>query len=295
MKISKLLAGLQVCSSYNDAQVSHITCDSRTCTEGSLFIAVRGADTDGHSYIGKAIENGAKHIVCEEIPQDAKNTSAQFIVIEESRKACALIASNYYDNPSEKVRVVAVTGTNGKTSIATMLYNLFTMLGYSCGLLSTIANWVGEKKYETQNTTPGPIELNRLLDQMAQEGCEFCFMEASSHAIDQQRTEGIHFAGAVFTNLTHDHLDYHKTFANYLSCKKKLFDTLAPDAFALTNIDDRNGEVMVQNTKAAVSTYSCRNWADFRVKILEKTIEGMLLNINNTEVWCRFIGTHNAA
>ena len=159
----------------------------------------------------------------------------------------------------------------------------------------TIANYVGEKRYETINTTPGPLELNRLLAQMADEGCEFCFMEASSHAIDQQRTEGIHFTGAVFTNLTHDHLDYHKTFANYLASKKKLFDNLAPDAFALTNIDDRNGEVMVQNTKAAISTYSCRNWADYRVKVLEKTIEGMLLNINGKEVWCRFIGSHNAA
>ena len=278
-----------------DADITHITCDSRTCKEGSLFIAVRGADADGHSYIAKAIENGAKYIVCEEIPSEVKEKDVEFIIVEESRKACAQIAAEFYDNPSEKLRVVAVTGTNGKTSIATMLYNLFTMLGYSCGLLSTIANYVGEKRYEALNTTPGPIELNRLLAQMADEGCEFCFMEASSHAIDQQRTEGIHFTGAVFTNLTHDHLDYHKTFANYLACKKKLFDTLPADAFALTNIDDRNGEIMVQNTKAAVSTYSCRNWADFRVKILEKTIEGMLLNINNTEVWCRFIGTHNAA
>ena len=294
MKLSKLLHNVELCSSFNEAEIEHISCDSRSCTKGSLFMAVRGADTDGHTYINKAIENGATHIVCEEIPADMEN-NAEFILIKESRKACAHIAANFYGNPSEKLRVVAVTGTNGKTSIATLLYQLFTMLGYSCGLLSTIANYVGGKRYETLNTTPGPVELNRLLAQMADEGCEFCFMEASSHAIDQQRIEGIHFTGAVFTNLTHDHLDYHKTFANYLACKKMLFDTLAPDAFALTNIDDRNGEVMVQNTKAAISTYSCRNWADFRVKILEKTIEGMLLNINNTEVWCRFIGTHNAA
>ena len=295
MEISRILKDIELCSSFNEAEISHITCDSRTCSEGSLFIAVRGAEADGHSYIAKAIEKGARHIVCEEMPQECKDAQAQFILVKESRKSCAQIASNFYGNPSEKLRIVAVTGTNGKTSIATMLYNLFTMLGYSCGLLSTIANYVGEKRYETINTTPGPLELNRLLAQMADEGCEFCFMEASSHAIDQQRTEGIHFTGAVFTNLTHDHLDYHKTFANYLASKKKLFDNLAPDAFALTNIDDRNGEVMVQNTKAAISTYSCRNWADYRVKVLEKTIEGMLLNINGKEVWCRFIGSHNAA
>ncbi|MBR4882583.1 MAG: UDP-N-acetylmuramoyl-L-alanyl-D-glutamate--2,6-diaminopimelate ligase, partial [Bacteroidales bacterium] len=164
-----------------------------------------------------------------------------------------------------------------------------------CGLLSTIANYVGAKRYEAVNTTPGPMELNALLAQMSDEGCEYCFMEASSHAIHQQRTEGIEFAGAIFTNLTHDHLDYHKTFANYLACKKQLFDTLPKSAFALTNIDDRNGEVMLQNTQAQKYTYSCRNWADFKVKILEKTIEGMLLNINGKEVWCRFIGMHNAA
>ena len=295
METSRILEGVEICSTCNEANIEAVSCDSRTCTPGSLFVAVRGADTDGHSFIGKAMENGAKHIVCEEIPQEVKDKDVQFIVVKESRKAIARIAANFYDNPSHKLRVVAVTGTNGKTSIATLLYQLFTKLGYCCGLLSTIANYVGEKRYEAINTTPGPMELNRLLAQMADEGCEFCFMEASSHAIDQQRTEGIKFEGAIFTNLTHDHLDYHKTFANYLACKKRLFDTLPAGAFALTNIDDRNGEVMVQNTKATVSTYSCRNWADFKVKILEKTIEGMLLNINGKEVWCRFIGVHNAA
>ncbi|MBR4088964.1 MAG: UDP-N-acetylmuramoyl-L-alanyl-D-glutamate--2,6-diaminopimelate ligase, partial [Bacteroidales bacterium] len=295
MEISRILKGVELCSTFKDGDVQAVSCDSRTCTRGSLFVAVRGADTDGHSYIGKAIEMGASHIVCEEIPQQVKDADAEFILVKESRKAVAQIASNFYGNPSEKLRVVAVTGTNGKTSIATLLYNLFTKLGYCCGLLSTIANYVGNRRYETLNTTPGPMELNRLLAQMADQGCEFCFMEASSHAIDQQRTEGIKFEGAIFTNLTHDHLDYHKTFANYLACKKRLFDTLPKDAFALTNIDDRNGEIMVQNTKAQIHTYSCRNWADFRVKILEKTIEGMLLNINGKEVWCRFIGVHNAA
>ena len=294
MKIKDIFEGVETSGTIPQGDVQCICCDSRKCTAGSLFVAVRGAEADGHAYIGKAIENGAKYIVCEEVPAEATD-AAEYILVKESRKAVARIAANFYDNPSRKLRVVAVTGTNGKTSIATLLYNLFTKLGYSCGLLSTIANYVGSKRYETQNTTPGPMELNRLLAQMCEEGCEFCFMEASSHAIHQQRTEGIEFAGAIFTNLTHDHLDYHKTFANYLACKKALFDTLPAGAFALTNTDDRNGEVMVQNTKAQVHTYSCRNWADFKTRILEKTIDGMLLNINGKEVWCRFIGVHNAA
>ncbi|MBQ5827731.1 MAG: UDP-N-acetylmuramoyl-L-alanyl-D-glutamate--2,6-diaminopimelate ligase, partial [Bacteroidales bacterium] len=294
MKIKETLKNVETLGNTPQGEVSQICCDSRKCTAGSLFVAVRGAEADGHAFIGKAIENGAKYIVCEEIPQE-NAADAEFITVKESRKAVAQIAANFYDNPSRKLKVVAVTGTNGKTSIATLLYNLFTDLGYSCGLLSTIANYVGSKKYEAVNTTPGPMELNALLAQMSEEGCEYCFMEASSHAIHQQRTEGIEFTGAIFTNLTHDHLDYHKTFANYLACKKQLFDTLPATAFALTNIDDRNGEVMLQNTKAQKHTYSCRNWADFKVRILEKTIEGMLLNINGKEVWCRFIGMHNAA
>ena len=294
MKIKEILAGVEATGIIPAADIKEIYCDSRQCTPGSLFVAVRGAEADGHNYIGKAIEKGASYVVCEELPQEL-DPQVGYITVKESRKAIAHIAANFYGNPSKKLRVVAVTGTNGKTSIATMLYRLFTDLGYSCGLLSTIANYVGATQYEAVNTTPGPMELNRLLAQMCDTGCEFCFMEASSHAIDQQRIEGIEFAGAIFTNLTHDHLDYHKTFANYLACKKKLFDILPQGAFALTNIDDRNGEVMVQNTKAEVKRYSCRNWSDFTVKILEKTIEGMLLKINGKEVWCRFIGTHNAA
>ncbi len=294
MEIKDILSGAEVTGTIPQGDVQAVCCDSRKCTAGSLFVAVRGAEADGHAYIEKAIGNGAEYIVCEEIPAQV-NENVKYITVKESRKAVACIAANFYGNPSRKLRVVAVTGTNGKTSIATLLYRLFTSLGYSCGLLSTIANYVGEKRYETENTTPGPMELNQLLAQMCNEGCEFCFMEASSHAIHQQRIEGIEFAGAIFTNLTHDHLDYHKTFANYLACKKMLFDSLPADAFALTNIDDRNGEVMIQNTKAQVYTYSCRNWADFKTRILEKTIEGMLLNINGKEVWCRFIGSHNAA
>ena len=296
MEIKEILYGVATIGEIPQGNVTEVHCDSRKCTPGSLFVAVRGAETDGHAFIGKAMENGARYIVCEEVPAEAEGKEGvEFIKVAQSRQAVALIAANFHDNPSRKIRVVAVTGTNGKTSIATLLYHLFTKLGYCCGLLSTIANYVGDKKYKAVNTTPGPMELNALLAQMSDEGCEFCFMEASSHAIDQQRIEGIEFAGAIFTNLTHDHLDYHKTFANYLSCKKRLFDILPKGAFALTNIDDRNGEVMVQNTKAQVSTYSCRNWADYKTRILEKTIEGMLLNINGKEVWCRFIGVHNAA
>ena len=278
-------------------KVTSITDDSRKCTPGCMFIAVRGAEADGHNYIAKAIENGALYIVCEEIPSEISNAhkEVEFAIVKESRKAVAQIAAQYYNNPSEKINLVGVTGTNGKTSIATLLYNTFTKLGYSCGLLSTIANIVGDKVYPPINTTPGPIELNRLLAQMVDAGCEYCFMEVSSHALDQERVNAITFKGAIFTNLTHDHLDYHKTFANYLACKKSLFDKLGKEAFALVNIDDKNGDVMVQNTSAKVYRYSCRNWADFRVKILEKTIEGMLLNINNTEVWCRFIGSYNAS
>ncbi|MEF9986135.1 MAG: UDP-N-acetylmuramoyl-L-alanyl-D-glutamate--2,6-diaminopimelate ligase [Bacteroidales bacterium] len=302
MELIKLLQGVEltniaISSNYRDIEISSIYVDSRKCESNCMFIAVRGADSDGHTYIAKAIENGAKYIVCEKIPIGAISNDSKvlYIQIVESRKAASQIAANFYGNPSAELKLVGVTGTNGKTSIATLLYNMFTKLGYNCGLLSTIANFVGDKRYETINTTPGPIELNELMAQMVAKGCEYCFMEVSSHAIDQDRISSLTFAGGIFTNLTHDHLDYHKTFANYLNCKKKFFDNLPKEAFALTNIDDKNGEVMVQNTKAKVYTYSCRNHANYKVKIIETTIEGMLLNINSKEVWCRFIGVHNAA
>ncbi len=299
MELIQLLKGTEQAGDtapvkYQNAEIDFISADSRKCIPGCLFIAVRGAENDGHNYIDKAIGNGAKYIVCEEIPA-IRNNDITYILIKNSRKAVARIASNFYGNPSGELKLAGVTGTNGKTSIATLLYNMFTRLGYNCGLLSTIANYVGVKKYETINTTPGPIEINALLAQMVSEGCEYCFMEISSHAVDQERVSSLTFAGGIFTNLTHDHLDYHKTFAEYLNCKKRFFDSLPEKAFALTNTDDRNGLVMVQNTKAKIYTYSCRNYADFRVKIIEKTIEGMLLNINGKEVWCRFIGMHNAA
>ncbi|MEG0517478.1 MAG: UDP-N-acetylmuramoyl-L-alanyl-D-glutamate--2,6-diaminopimelate ligase [Bacteroidales bacterium] len=298
MQLSKLLQGVELANAgashkNQSSDISAIYVDSRRCTPGSMFIAVKGAESDGHTYIDKAIENGATYIVCEESTSPKEGIT--YIKISESRKAVAVIASNFYNNPSNDLKLVGVTGTNGKTSIATLLYHMFTKLGYSCGLLSTIANFVGEKRYETINTTPGPLELNTLLAEMVSKGCQYCFMEVSSHAIDQERVKALTFAGGIFTNLTHDHLDYHKTFANYLNCKKRFFDNLPKEAFALTNIDDRNGEVMVQNTKAKIYTYSCSNYANYKVKIIEKTIEGMLLNINGKEVWCRFIGMHNAA
>lgn len=298
MKLIDILYGVETVNTFTDPQVevSAICTDSRQCTEGSMFIAIKGAENDGHNYIGAAIQNGAKVVICTHIPQENKtDKETKYILIKEERKAVAKMASNFYGNPSGCLKLIGITGTNGKTSIATLLYRLFTKFGYCCGLLSTIANYIGEKRYETVNTTPGPVELNALLHQMVQAGCEYCFMEVSSHAVDQQRIEGLIYQGGIFTNLTHDHLDYHKTFANYLSCKKRFFDQLPANAFALTNADDKNGSVMVQNTKAKVYTYACRTHADFKVRIVEKTIEGMLLNINGKEVWCRFIGEYNAS
>ena len=297
MKLNELLENIEVISNNGNqlVEITSICSDSRKCKEGSLFIAIKGADNDGHKYIESAIKNGAAAIVCSTAPDFLNESAIPFAVVKDDRRAAALIAKNFYGNPSGCLKLVGVTGTNGKTSIATLLYRTFTKMGYCCGLLSTIANYVGDKRYETENTTPGPIELNELMHSMTQAGCEYCFMEVSSHAVDQLRIEGLEFAGAIFTNLTHDHLDYHKTFANYLSCKKRFFDNLGKEAFALTNADDRNGDVMVQNTRARVFKYACRSNADFKVKILERSIEVMLLRINGKDVWCRFIGDYNAA
>ncbi len=297
MKIIDLLEDIEVVSATGNlqAEIMSICTDSRKCVAGSLFIAVKGAENDGHKYIGAAIGNGAGAVVCSAVPKEMDGKEVPFIVVKDDRKAAALIARNFYGNPSASLKLVGVTGTNGKTSIATLLYRLFTKMGYCCGLLSTIANYVGEKRYDTENTTPGPVELNVLLNSMTQAGCEYCFMEVSSHALDQQRVEGLEYTGAIFTNLTHDHLDYHKTFANYLNCKKSFFDNLQKEAFALVNADDRNGMVMVQNTKARIYRYACRSNADFKTKIIERSIEGMLLKINGQEVWCRFLGDYNAA
>lgn len=317
MRLGQLLKGIRIVREFqgreelspdtamfslvNSNDVKSITADSRKCTRGSLFIAVRGAVADGGKYIRDAIERGAQYIVCENIPEEEEAPIRRgdrdivvYIVVKSSREAEAMIAVNNFCNPSHQLKLIGVTGTNGKTSIATLLYNTFTALGYKCGLISTIANYICEQKLPTINTTPGPLELNKLLDQMVAKGCQYCFMEVSSHAIDQERIMGVKFAGGIFTNLTHDHLDYHKTFENYRNCKKIFFDSLDKEAFALTNIDDRNGEFMVQNCKAQVHTYSTRNVADFKTRIIEQSIDGMQLNINGTEVWCNFIGEYNA-
>ena len=285
-------------NSYN---VTDVFVDSRRCTKGSLFIAVRGNNADGGKFIRDAIERGAGYIVCEYIPEDEELALKEnrrdlvvYIIVRNCRTAETVIASNLYNHPSEHLNLIGVTGTNGKTSIATLLYNTFRSFGFKCGLISTIANYIDQERFETINTTPGALELNRLIRKMVDAGCKYCFMEVSSHAIDQGRIAGLRYKGGIFTNLTLDHLDYHKTFENYRNCKKKFFDTLPGDAFALTNIDDPSGEYMVQNTNAEVHTYSCNTGADFKTRIIEQSIDGMVLNINGTQLKCNFIGEYNA-
>ena len=292
MKLNKILEGIraEVPENAGEIEISTICFDSRKCCPGALFVAIAGNDNDGHKYIPKAMELGASVILYQnECPE-----GAVAVKVEDSRKALAVAAANFFGNPSHKLNLVGVTGTNGKTTTATLLYRLFTRLGYCCGLISTIANYVGDKKYHTDHTTPDPVELNELFAQMCDAGCEYCFMEVSSHSVDQERISALKFRGAIFSNLTHDHLDYHKTFANYLNCKKRFFDKLPEDAFALVNIDDRNGEVMVQNTKAHIYKYSCRRDADFKSRILDQSLDGMLVKMDDTRVWTRFIGAHNA-
>lgn len=265
-----------------------------------MFIAVKGHGTDGHQFIASAIKAGAAAIMFEDrqalesqVNVNA-NTDVTFVEVKNSRHASALAASDFYGNPSRELTLVGITGTNGKTTTVTLLYNLFRGLGYKCGLLSTIANYVGDKCLETANTTADPLTINELMRQMVDEGCKFCFMEVSSIGMEQERVAGLKFKAGIFSNLTHDHLDYHKTFAEYLRCKKLFFDTLPSDAFAITNIDDKNGMVMVQNTKAKVVTYSCRSLADHTCRIFEESFDGMQLRIDGKEIWTRLIGQHNA-
>ncbi len=270
--------------------IENITADSRQVKHGDLFIAVKGTNVDGHLFINKAIENGAVAVICNDCLID--NPKVTFIKVNDEKKALAIAASNYYDNPSSKMKIVGITGTNGKTTTATTLYNLFLKLGYKTGLISTIANYICDKKIETNHTTPDAIELNSLFVEMLKEGCEYCFMEVSSHAIDQNRVYSIDFDGGIFTNLTHDHLDYHKDFKNYLLTKKTFFDNLKPTAFALTNIDDRNGQVMVQNTKNAYS-YSLKTLADFKAKVIERHFDATNVEFNGQELWLQFVGNYN--
>lgn len=273
--------------------ISSIVFDSRKVKKDSLFVATKGVADNGHIYIQKAIELGAIAIVCEEIPKD-KNDQITYVKVADSTYALGVMACNYYDNPSEKVKLVGITGTNGKTTTVTLLFNLFKSLGYSVGLLSTVQNKINNTVIPSTHTTPDAITLNELLFKMEEQGCEFVFMEVSSHAIIQNRIAGINFTGALFSNITHDHLDYHKTFDEYIKAKKQFFNLLPSTAFALTNRDDKNGMVMLQNTKANKYTYALKNIADYKCKIIESHLNGLLLNIDNHEVWVKLIGTFNA-
>ena len=274
-------------------ELSTIEFDSRKIIKGSLFVAIRGSITDGHEYIDKAIKNGATSVVCEAIPEKLVD-GITYIEVDNTSKALAVMASNYYENPSENLRLVGVTGTNGKTTVTSLLYQLFKKAGYKVGLLSTVKIMVDETEYKATHTTPDSLTINKYLREMNDEGVEFCFMEVSSHGIHQYRTEGLHFEGGIFTNLTHDHLDYHSTFAEYRDVKKKFFDELPSNAFALSNVDDKNGLVMLQNTRAKKYTYALKQYADYKTQILENQFGGLLLKVNDSEVWTRLIGNFNA-
>ena len=275
-----------------DVLITGIELDSRNCTQGTAFVAIKGTQTDGHVYIEKAIELGATCIICESEPKNLI-PGITYAIYENTADIVGPLATTFYDNPSMRMKLVGVTGTNGKTTIATTLYNVIRRMGIKAGLCSTVCNYIDGKAVPTECTTPDPITLNRLLGQMADHGCEYAFMEVSSHSVDQKRIAGLNFAGGIFTNLTRDHLDYHKTFENYRDAKKGFFDMLPKGAFAVTNADDRNGTFMTQNTQACVKTYSTRTGADFRAKVLEASFEGMNLDINGTEVFVQFVGGFN--
>ena len=296
MKLEELLRNVKPLSIRGDAEtdITGVNIDSRRIKDGHLFVAIKGTQTDGHNFIGKAIELGAKAILCEEMPSE-RPEGITYIQVASTEKAVGPIATAFHGYPSEKLRLVGVTGTNGKTTIATLLYNMFRKMGHKCGLLSTVCNYIEGEPIAASHTTPDPIELNELLARMVSAGCEYAFMECSSHAIAQHRIGGLRFAGGLFTNLTRDHLDYHKTFENYRDAKKAFFDMLPKDAFAITNADDKNGLFMVQNTKATVKTYSVRSMADFRARIIECHFEGMYLEMDGHEVGVQFIGKFNVS
>ena len=294
-QLSELLSSTAVVQfvTSSDPQIGALEYDSRKIKAGDCFFAVRGTQSDGHNYIASAIESGAVAVVCQELPQQL-NDEVCYIVVEDSNKAMADMAAAFYDYPSEELELVGVTGTNGKTTVATLLCDLFQLLGHKAGLISTVVYRVGEREIASTHTTPDAIRLNAMLREMVDEGCDYCFMEVSSHSVVQERIRGLKFAGGIFTNLTHDHLDYHGTFAEYIKAKRLFFDALPKSAFALTNIDDRNGEVMVQNAVAKVSRYSLRSMADFRCKVLEMLFDGMLLDVCDREVWVQLLGRFNA-
>ncbi len=296
MKLSELLKNVKPIAIIGDAdvEVTGIKIDSRQIQPGYLFVAIKGTQTDGHRFIPKALELGAKAVLCEDLP-DEKASGVTYVQVASTETAVGPVATLFHGDPTSKLKLVGVTGTNGKTTIATLLYNMFRQFGHKCGLLSTVCNYIDGEAVPASHTTPDPIELNELLERMVEAGCEYVFMECSSHAIAQQRIGGLHFAGGMFTNLTRDHLDYHKTFENYRDAKKQFFDMLGKDAFAITNLDDKNGLFMVQNTKAQVKTYSTRQLADFRARIIECHFEGMYLEMDGREVGVQFIGKFNVS
>ena len=295
MELNKLFEDIKVKQWIGDKNVtiSDIAADSRKVQKNSLFIAVRGVNIDGHQFIGQVVEAGASVVVCEEAPENQPK-SVLFVVVENSAIALGQLASNWYGRPSENLKLVGITGTNGKTTTVTLLHRMATQLGYKAGLLSTVRNIVVTREVEATQTTPDPLQLHRLLAEMVEIGCDYCFMEVSSHAAHQHRIAGLKFAGAIFSNLTQDHLDYHKTFADYRDAKKMFFDGLGADAFALVNADDRNGLFMLQNCAASKHTYALQKMADFRAKVLESSFEGMQLEIDGVEIWTSFVGRFNA-
>ncbi|CAN5560974.1 UDP-N-acetylmuramoyl-L-alanyl-D-glutamate--2,6-diaminopimelate ligase [soil metagenome] len=296
MKLLKELlykSGLKEVHGTTETGITEICFDSRKAKDGAVFVATRGTQSDGHKFINDVIEKGCKAIVCEEIPAEI-NSDVTYVVVNDSATALSIIASNFYDNPSEKLKLVGVTGTNGKTTTTTLLYQLFRKFGNNVGLLSTVKNKINDQTISATHTTPDAVQLNALLEQMVNEGCKYCFMEVSSHAVAQKRIAGLKFAGGVFTNLTHDHLDYHKTFDEYLKAKKTFFDGLSTEAFALTNNDDKNGLVMLQNTHARKYTYSLKSMSDYKCRLIENHFEGLIMNIDGHEVICRLVGSFNA-
>lgn len=289
----KSIKPLQVIGATN-VEITGVNIDSRKVQKGHLFIAMKGTQVDGHRFIGKAVEQGAAAILCEDLPEERIN-GVTYIQVASTEESAGKVATTFHGNPTSKLKLIGVTGTNGKTTIATLLYNMFRKFGFKCGLLSTVCNYIEDEAIPTSHTTPDPIELNELLERMVNAGCQYAFMECSSHAIAQKRISGLKFAGGIFTNLTRDHLDYHKTFENYRDAKKAFFDSLPKSAFAITNADDKNGMVMVQNCKAQIKTYSTRTMADFKAHILECHFEGMYLEINGKEVGVQFIGKFNVS
>ncbi|CAM1351048.1 UDP-N-acetylmuramoyl-L-alanyl-D-glutamate--2,6-diaminopimelate ligase [Tenacibaculum crassostreae] len=294
-KLKDILYKVAVAEVYGntDIDVNAIQFDSRQIQNNDVFVAQKGVTVDGHKFIEKAIHLGARTIICEVLPEE-KNNDVTYIKVDNSNAALANLSANYYDNPSKKLQLVGVTGTNGKTTIASLLYQLFKKAGYKVGLLSTVKIMVDDSEHKATHTTPDSLAINKYLSMMIDEGCEYCFMEVSSHGIHQKRTEGLEFVGGVFTNLSHDHLDYHETFAEYRDVKKSFFDSLPKSAFCLVNIDDKNGQIMLQNTKANKQTYALKTIADFKAKVLEKRFSGTLLTINGVEVWTKLIGEFNA-